>query len=270
MEGDQNESDNDYSWETPRKKLNTSLDTMGISAVHLHGVAPNSWASTAKNKLDRAVEVLKTLSDAYVVSTDQLASSESVNVISETEQKASELDRLHNLMKEKLTTTTYSEKIQILTLAPDSWSCRYWAEHFTVSKYLERTARELKKVKGILAKPAQKQGKVISQNTNDLVLSMYEDDEFTQQISGKKTMLPLQKEFINRNVLFYATKEKCMLPSRKNILMLSLDFPNFAHFDQNGVYLLGLQVLILYVYAVSIKMQFYWLMQSIGISHTKI
>ena len=47
----------------------------------------NSRASTAQNKLDRAVEVVKTsLSDAYVVSTDQLVSSESVNVISETEQ----------------------------------------------------------------------------------------------------------------------------------------------------------------------------------------
>ena len=95
-----------------------------------------------------AVEVLKTsLSDAYVVSTDHLASSESVNVISETEQKASELDRLHNLMKENLTTTTYSEKIQILTLAPDSWSRRYCAEHFNVSEYLVRTARELKKIR---------------------------------------------------------------------------------------------------------------------------
>ena len=70
--------------------------------------------------MERAVKVLKTLSDAYVVSTDQLASSESVNVISEFEQKASGLDRLHNLMKEKLTTSTYSKKIHILTLAPDS------------------------------------------------------------------------------------------------------------------------------------------------------
>ena len=52
--------------------------------------------------------------------------------------------------------------------------------------------------------------------------------------------------------------------------MLSLDFPSFAHFDQIGVCLPGLQVVILYVYAVSTKMQFYWLMQSIGISHTKI
>ena len=46
-----------------------------------------------------------------------------------------------------------------------------------------------------------------------------------------------------------------------------LEFPNF---EQNGVYLLSLQVLIRYEYAVSIKMQFYWLMQSIGIPHTKI
>ena len=57
------------------------------------------------------------------MSTGQLASSESVNVISKTEQKATELDHLQNFMKEKLTTATYSEKIQILTLAPDSWSC---------------------------------------------------------------------------------------------------------------------------------------------------
>ena len=144
---EQNESDNDYLCEMLRKKPNTSFDTMGISPVHLHGVAQHSRASTAKSKLDRAVEVLKkSLSDAYVVSTDQLPSSESVNVVSETEQKASEFDRLHNFMKEKFTTTTYSEKIQILTPAPDSWSRRYCAEHFHVSEYLVRTARELKRL----------------------------------------------------------------------------------------------------------------------------
>ena len=66
---------------------------MGISPVHLHGVAQHSQASTAKNKLDGAVEVLKTsLSGAYIVSADQLASSKYVNVIFETEQKASQFD----------------------------------------------------------------------------------------------------------------------------------------------------------------------------------
>ena len=71
-------------------------------------------------------------------------------------------ESLNSLMKGKLTTVTYSEKIQFLTLAPDSWSCRYCTEHFNVSEYLVRTARELKKVKEILVKLAQKQGKVIS------------------------------------------------------------------------------------------------------------
>ena len=61
--------------------------TLWVSPLSIYMVLLNSRASTAKNKLDRAVEVLKTsLSDAYVVSTDQLVSSESVNVISETEQ----------------------------------------------------------------------------------------------------------------------------------------------------------------------------------------
>ena len=221
--------------------------------------------------MDRAVEVLETpLSDAYVESTDQLASSESPNVIFENEQKAPELDHLHNLMKEKLNIAMYSEKIQILTHEADLWSPQYCAEHFNVSEYLVRTARELKKVTRILVKPAQKQGKVIPKIPLILCLACMRMMSLVAKCLVKKTMLALQKQFIDRNVLFYTTQDKCMLPSRENIIMLSLDFPNFAHLDQNGVYLLGLPVLILYVYAVSIKMQFYWLMQSIGISHTKI
>ena len=70
-------------------------------------------------------------------------------------------------------------------------------------------------------KPAQKQGKVISQKTIDLVLSMYEDDEFSSQMPGEKDPVSTAKGVINRNLLFYATLE---LPSRKKILMLSLVF----------------------------------------------
>ena len=98
---------------------------------------------------------------------------------------------------------------------------------------------------------------------------MYEDDELSRQTPGKKDYVSIAKGVHKQKRLVLCNLRE-MLPSRKNILMLSLDFPNFANFDQNGMYLLGLQVLILYVYAVSIKMQFYWLMQSIGISHTKI
>ena len=95
----------------------------------------------------------------------------------------------------------------------------------------------------------------------NLVLNMYEDDEFSRQMPGKKDYVSVAKRVHKQKLLALCNLEKCMLPSRKNILMLSLDFPNFAHFDQSAVSLLCLQVLILYVYAVSIKMQLCWLMQ---------
>ena len=179
--------------------------TLWVSPLSIYMVLLNSWASTAKNKLDRTVEVVKTsLSDAYVVSTDQLVSSESVNVISETEQDIRawlfaqfderEVDYRNRLWKDT-----------DLALAPDSWCLRYCAQPFNVSEYLKRARRELKNVKGILAKPAQKQGKVISQNTIDLVLSMYKDDEFSRQQPGKKDYVSIAKGVHKQNTLFYAT-----------------------------------------------------------------
>ena len=183
-----------------------------------------------------AVEVLKrSLSDDYVVITDQVCSFEFANVISKTEQKVLELDRLHNLIKEKLTTATYSENIVRLTPAPDSWSRRYCVEHFSVSEYLVRTARAQKRFKWILAKPSQKQGKVISQNTIVFVLTMHEDDEFTCQTLGKKHYISIAKGVHKKILLVLCSLEKCVLTSRKNILMLSLEFPNLGHFEQNAV-----------------------------------
>ena len=235
MEGDQNESDNDYSWETPRKKLNTSLDTMGISAVHLHGVAPNSWASTAKNKLDRAVEVLKTSWDAYVVSTDQLASSESVNVILKLNKRHQSLIVCTIWWKRSWLPLRTLKRYRFWHLHQIHGPRRYRAEHFNVSEYLVRTASELKMVKGIFVKPVQEQGKVISQNTIDLVLSMYEDDEFSCQMPGGKDYVGIAKGIHKQKNLVLCNLREMDAAFKEKYLMLSLEFPNFPHFDQNGV-----------------------------------
>ena len=47
-------------------------------------------------------------------------------------------------MKEKLITPSNKEKLQILTLVPDSWSQKYCSEYFGVSEYLIQSAKELK------------------------------------------------------------------------------------------------------------------------------
>ena len=68
--------------------------------------------------------------------------------------KAEELFRLHADMKEKLVTASNTEKLQILTLVPDSCSRKYCSEYFGVSVYLIRPARELQQRKWILAQPS--------------------------------------------------------------------------------------------------------------------
>ena len=51
----------------------------------------------------------------------------------DTKNKAKEFDSLHAAMKEKLVTTSNTEKLQILTFIPDSWSQKYCSEYFGVS-----------------------------------------------------------------------------------------------------------------------------------------
>ena len=53
----------------------------------------------------------------------------------DTKNKTEELDRLHAVMKEKLVTTSNTEKLQILTLVSDSWSRKYCSDNFGVSAY---------------------------------------------------------------------------------------------------------------------------------------
>ena len=64
------------------------------------------------------------------------------------------------LIEEKLSTIkTNREIIQVLTLAPETWSIKKVANLFNVTKYAARKARSLVQEKGILALPGQKRKK---------------------------------------------------------------------------------------------------------------
>ena len=60
-------------------------------------------------------------------------------------KKTDELDKLHIAMKEELTLCSYPQKIQLLTLVPDSWSRGYRSKYYDVSEYLIRSPRDLKR-----------------------------------------------------------------------------------------------------------------------------
>ena len=149
-------SDDDFLlYESPEKKLNSTLESIGVSPVNKHGVAQHSRASNAKGKLKKVLIVYKdNISAACNVSDIEIEQWPPI-YDRDTKNKAEELDRLHAAMKEKLVTASNTEKLQILTLVPDSWSQKYCSEYCGLSEYLIRSATELKQRKGILAQPFQ-------------------------------------------------------------------------------------------------------------------
>ena len=60
--------------------------------------------------------------------------------MTDTKNKVEELDRLHAAMKEKLVTASNTEKLQILTLVPDSWSQKYCSFRLFNSMRMMNTA----------------------------------------------------------------------------------------------------------------------------------
>ena len=95
-------------------------------------------------------------------------------------QKANDLDKLVELMKEKLKVSNKREKIQILTLTPESSSQRKTAKEFKVSKATAQKARILREEKVILAVPQPVIGKRLSEKTVNSVLEFYQNDEYSQ------------------------------------------------------------------------------------------
>lgn len=114
------------------------------------------------------------VSTAYGIDQTHLKHKEATpNLSQEIIEKSKILDELHGDLKEKIATVGYKQKIQILTLAPDQWSRNACSQIFGVSEYLVRKARELKKLKGILAYPDSKVGRILNADTTDAVQKFY-------------------------------------------------------------------------------------------------
>ena len=110
-------------------------------------------------------------------------------------EKADNLDRLVDLMKNKIKISNRRQKIQILTIAPASLSIEKttYKTEFNVSAYMLRQARKLANEKGILELAEPKKGKVLSEETSRCVIDFYCDDEYSRLMPGKKDFVRIAK-----------------------------------------------------------------------------
>ena len=116
-------------------------------------------------------------------------------IISEKKQKCinrNDLDKLLDAIKEKGKISLNEEKVQLLTLTPDSCSIKKTCNRFSVSDHLVKKARKLKNEKGILAKPEAKKGHPLEDIVKQRVIEIYESDEYTRQCPGKKDFVSVR------------------------------------------------------------------------------
>lgn len=97
-------------------------------------------------------------------------------------------------LKDKFSTAQRSEKMQILTLLPKSWSVRQIETEFGASNYMARKAKELVKEKGVMSTPNPKPGQSLSQAITRLVTDSYENDENSRMMPGKKDCVSEQQK----------------------------------------------------------------------------
>lgn len=177
-------------------ELNESLISCGLSPLRLHGITAHRKVPTGKRKLKQAKIALRkkvacTLDLEEKALLSENSSSEDDDEI---KRKASEFDRLMEMVKEKLPQISHREKIQLLTLIPESWSRKKIIETFSVTEYQVRLLWKLLREKGLLTFPDARIGKRLSEDTIISVTEFYEDDEFSRLMPGQKDKVSIKKK----------------------------------------------------------------------------
>jgi hypothetical protein len=189
-----------------RAKCRVSKNSL-ISQARVQNVCSFLEVSPVKaatfNKLNslQRIEVVKRKADSIAAAVvDDLSTAIQVPFVPvnyslvELTSQAADLSTLMDALKEKVNASSkFSERLQLLTLTPDSWSRERVATEFQVS--VVRAARKLKEERGILpfitSKPA---GNRLLQITIDAVTQFYLDEEISRYCPGMKDYMMVNLE----------------------------------------------------------------------------
>ena len=130
-------------------------------------------------------EMTKRVALALKVPQKEIASNKTPRE-SDSKQKARDLNTLMEKIKEKIykPETKHSEKIQLLTLVPNSWSRNDIVKYFHVTDYMVKSARSLLTTDGICSKPPTRKGRSLSDETKKITIDFYSDNENTRIMPG--------------------------------------------------------------------------------------
>ena len=121
--------------------------------------------------------------------------------------------------------TTSEEKIKILTLTTETWSIVKAPSYFSVSEYLIRQARELKKIHDILRK---NRGKPLPSSTAEKVQFFYEDDAHSRLMPGRKDFVTIKKNVHKQKRFLLCNLHELYVLFKEQNPVLNIGFSKFC------------------------------------------
>lgn len=128
--------------------LNESLTQLGCSPIKLHSLPAHSRKSYMKRKMSQLQGTTK-IKMAYALGLNESQfndSSDNEVKSKELMKKANDMDDIIRSIQQKLPIVNNRQKIQLLTIIPESWSRDKVATTFGVSEYMRHTNSVRKKV----------------------------------------------------------------------------------------------------------------------------
>ena len=185
----------------------------------------NIAISTIQEKVARALNV--TLEEINL----DTSTTEDVDLL---RIKAENFDRLMQLIKEKLSTKqTNREIIQLLTLAPETWSIKKVAKSMLLVKL-----KVLFRKKGSWLYLTKK-GKNLSQDTINLVKAFYEDDEFSRQMPKKINYVSVSRNTHKQKRLILSNLNELYANFKSKYVSISIGFSNICELRPKWCVLAG-------------------------------
>ena len=170
------DADGDYAG-CSTERVDTALNSLGCSPMK--PVRLDRLHSYGKRKIAEA-------SNAIADTIANALQDQSLGA-SRDDENCGDCEELMTGIKEKIDNAMdRKEKLQLLTLIPDSWSHEYAADYFNVTVHSVRQARELKRTGGVLCQPEKDKRVGICEEVRQKIKSFYEDDEISRLCPGKK------------------------------------------------------------------------------------
>ena len=179
--------DDDFEMSTSAavQQLNTSLTALGESPIVKKRLSSKNYANEKLQKVGNTIRKRLRVNDDTDDHTDN-SSDDLTNII----------DRL----KAKFIDSGRSEQIQILTLAPSTWTVRRVMAEFGATFHMARTAKQISASEGIMATPNPKPGKALNNATANAVSDFYNSDSISRLMPGKRDCVSMRVNGIKENI----------------------------------------------------------------------